>query len=62
MSEPKKLELKNAINDKCPWSGNPIDKNSLTIYQGEVFGFCNPGCRDKFEKAIDVFESLLFTP
>ena len=62
MNESKNLELENAINDNCPWSGNPIDENSLTTYKGKIVGFCNPGCRDKFDKAVDLFESLLLAP
>jgi hypothetical protein len=31
----------------------------LTLYQGKVVGFCNPGCRDKFEKATAVFDSAI---
>ncbi len=27
------------------------------VYQGKVVGFCNPGCRDKFEKAVTHFEA-----
>jgi hypothetical protein len=30
-----------------------------TLYNGAVVGFCNPGCRDKFEKAISHFEAAL---
>jgi hypothetical protein len=33
----------------CPWSGDPVSADSLTLYRGEVVGFCNTGCRDKFE-------------
>ena len=54
MTNPKDLNIKNAINENCPWSGNPIDEGSLTTYKGQVIGFCNTGCRDKFEKAVDL--------
>ncbi len=53
------LRLDDAINDTCPWSGKPIAADSLTRYRGEVVGFCNPGCRDKFEAAIRHFEKAL---
>ena len=33
-----------------------IAADSLTRYRGAVVGFCNPGCRDKFEKAVAHFE------
>ena len=47
------------INETCPWSGKPVQEDSLTFYGGRVVGFCNPGCRDKFEKAVAHFESAL---
>jgi hypothetical protein len=53
------LRLEDAVNDTCPWSGKPIAADSLTRYQGAVVGFCNPGCRDKFEKAVGHFEDAL---
>jgi YHS domain-containing protein len=31
----------------------------LTLYQGKVVGFCNPGCRDKFEKATAMFDTAI---
>lgn len=46
-------------NSVCPWSGNPINEDSLTEYRGLTIGFCNPGCRDKFATAISVFEEAL---
>ena len=45
------LRLEDCINDVCPWSGKPVSADSLTRYKGKVVGFCNTGCRDKFEKA-----------
>ena len=53
------LKIGDAINTTCPWSGDPIKADSLTLYNGAVVGFCNPGCRDKFEKAINHFEAAL---
>ena len=53
------LKIEDCINDNCPWSGKPVSADSLTVYRGQVVGFCNPGCRDKFEKATGQFESLL---
>ena len=53
------LRLEEAVNENCPWSGKPIAEDSLTLYQGKVVGFCNPGCRDKFEKALSVFDDAL---
>ena len=47
------------INTHCPWSGEPVQADSLTEYKGQVVGFCNTGCRDKFEQAVGKFEELL---
>jgi hypothetical protein len=53
------LRLEDCINETCPWSGKRVRADSLTLYQGHVVGFCNPGCRDKFEQAITQFEKAL---
>ena len=52
------LSIEEAVNETCPWSGKPIAADSLTRYKGAVVGF-NPGCRDKFEKAVGHFEDAL---
>ncbi|MFE1600014.1 glutathione S-transferase [Methylobacterium sp. ID0610] len=54
-----RLRIEDAVNTACPWSGKPIAADSLTLYNGAVVGFCNPGCRDKFETAIRHFEDAL---
>ena len=53
------LRIEDAVNDACPWSGDPVSADSLTLYKGAVVGFCNPGCRDKFDKAVLAFEAAL---
>lgn len=53
------LRIEDAINTTCPWSGKPIADGSLTLYRDKVVGFCNPGCRDKFEIAVRHFETAL---
>ena len=53
------LKLEDAVNETCPWSGKPIAADSLTRYQDAVVGFCNTGCRDKFEKAVAHFDDAL---
>ena len=53
------LRIEDAVNETCPWSGSRSRRIPLTLYRGEVVGFCNPGCRDKFEAAIDHFEKAL---
>ena len=49
------LDINDCINEICPWSGKPVQADSLIKYDGKVVGFCNPGCRDKFEAAIRHF-------
>ena len=56
-----KLQLNDCINTHCPWSGEPVSLDSLTLYGGRVVGFCNPGCRDKFEQAVAAFDDALKT-
>ncbi len=53
------LKLEDCINETCPWSGKPVVETSLALYKGHVVGFCNTGCRDKFEKAVGMFDGLL---
>ena len=53
------LRLEDCVNQTCPWSGKPVSADSLTLYKGEVVGFCNTGCRDKFEAAINAFDAKI---
>ena len=53
------LNLADCVNDVCPWSGEPVSEDSLTQYRGEVVGFCNPGCRDKFDAAAKAFDAAI---
>ena len=53
------LALADAVNELCPWSGEPISADSLTLYRGRVVGFCNTGCRDKFEAATAAFDARI---
>ncbi|MEM9734806.1 MAG: glutathione S-transferase [Pseudomonadota bacterium] len=54
----KSLNIADCINETCPWSGEKVSQNALTLYRGKVVGFCNTGCRDKFEKATEQFDDL----
>ncbi|WP_294247135.1 glutathione S-transferase [uncultured Sphingomonas sp.] len=58
MSAPRRED---AVNNVCPWSGKPISGDGLTVYRGAVVGFCNPGCRDKFDAAIAAFDRAIET-
>ena len=53
------LRLEDCINDVCPWSGKPVSADSLTRYKDKVVGFCNTGCRDKFEAASSAFDAAI---
>jgi len=53
------LRLEDCVNDTCPWSGKPVSADSLTLYNGKVVGFCNPGCREKFESAARAFDQVI---
>lgn len=54
-----KLDIADCINSHCPNSGKPITAKGLTLYKGQVVGFCNPGCRDTFENAVAMFEEKM---
>jgi hypothetical protein len=53
------LRLEDCVNDVCPWSGDPVRADALTLYRGEVVGFCNSGCRDKFVAATRSFDQVI---
>ena len=55
----EKLSIDDCINTVCPWSGKPVAPDSLMRYRGKVIGFCCPGCRDKFEKPVVLFDELI---
>ena len=56
---PGEPRLEECVNAVCPWSGKPVSADSLTHYRGQVVGFCNPGCRDKFDAAARAFDAVL---
>jgi YHS domain-containing protein len=56
---PDELRLSDCVNTHCPWSGKPVSADSLTLYQGQVVGFCNPRCRDRFDAATQAFDPLI---
>ncbi len=51
--------LEDCVNTHCPWSGKPVSADSLTRYRGQVVGFCNTGCREKFDAAVLAFDSAI---
>ncbi len=56
---PATPRLEDCINGTCPWSGKPVSADSLTLYKGQTVGFCNPGCKEKFETAVAMFENTI---
>ena len=52
------LEMSDCINATRPWSGKPVDPESPTTWRGQIVGFRNPGCRERFETAIGHFDAL----
>ena len=55
----EQLRIEDCVNDTCPWSGKPVSPDSLTRYRDQVVGFCNTGCRDKFEAAASAFDGAI---
>lgn len=53
------LDIADCINEICPWSGKPVQADSLIVYDGYVVGFCNTGCRDKFAAAVRHFAEAM---
>ena len=47
------------VNQVCPWSGRPVSADSLTRYRGRVVGFSSPPDRDRFERAVAMFDAAL---
>ncbi|MEL6584215.1 MAG: glutathione S-transferase family protein [Pseudomonadota bacterium] len=35
------------LNETCPFSGGPVQRDSLARIEGQIVGFCNRFCRDK---------------
>jgi hypothetical protein len=59
MKQDRPLDIADCVNAVCPWSGDPVSAESLTVYRGRVVGFCNPGCRDRFEQATALFDRAI---
>jgi hypothetical protein len=53
------LRLEDCVNAVCPWSGDRVNADSLTLYRGKVVGFSNTGCRDKFAAATSAFDGAI---
>ena len=53
------FDIADCINEFCPWSGKPVQADSLTEFGGRVVGFCNPDCRNRFETAVHHFQQRI---
>lgn len=40
------------VNATCPWSGKPVSKDAMTVFEGHAVGFCSTAHRDRFAKAV----------
>ena len=55
-----RCRIEDCVNDVCPWSRKAGEcQFAHRLSAGAVVGFCNPGCRDKFEAATGAFDSAL---
>jgi YHS domain-containing protein len=47
--ESVETEVKEIWNKVCPVKGNPVEDDTPTVeYNGKTYGFCCPGCDQKF--------------
>ena len=47
------------VNPACPFSGKPVEPDSLAEVAGVVIGFCNPFCRDKVVADAEAWPQVL---
>jgi len=52
-AEKKGGESASAVNQKCPYSGNPVNLSLTADYKGRTVAFCCAGCVNKWGKEID---------
>ena len=51
-----------AMNDKCPYSGEAVNKSAKTAsYEGHTVGFCCDGCAGKWAKASDADKAKMWS-
>jgi hypothetical protein len=44
----RQVAMKQAVNEICPVGKEPIDGRTFITYEGDVVGFCCPGCEGQF--------------
>lgn len=52
-------QLADCVNQVCPWTGRPVTPEGLLRYRGRVVGFCSPGERDRFARAVAMFDAAV---
>ena len=58
-SQTARIAASSPLNSHCPWSGKPVSQSATTLYRDHALAFCNPGCRDKFERATGAFDRAI---
>jgi len=53
------LNLTDCVNQVCPWTGRPVAAEGLMRYRGRVVGFCGSGERDRFARAVAMFDAAI---
>ncbi|SDO55772.1 hypothetical protein SAMN05443582_102492 [Phyllobacterium sp. OV277] len=54
------LKIGDAVNTACPWSGDPIKEDSLTLYKGAVVGFAIPAAAINSRRRSTILKKRLF--
>lgn len=52
-------DLAECVNQVCPWTGRPVSADGLMHYRGRVVGFASPRERDRFARAVAMFDAAL---
>ena len=53
------FQLSECVNQVCPWTGRPVSPDSLVQYRGRVVGFHSPNERDRFARAVAMFDAAI---
>ena len=59
MARAMALDLRECVNQVCPWTGRPVSTEGLMRYRGRVIGFCSQGERDRFARAVAMFDAAI---
>lgn len=53
------LDLEDAVNDVCPWTGKPVAAEALATYRGRTVGFADRTARDRFFAALVILDAAI---